>query len=161
MTNSQAKKRINLLVKIPQGDGEVKKEKLFEDFIVNVRKVAVHRMISFEILTYNKNIYFIINVNQGLKSLIEGQMYASFPDCEIILMKDYAFLKDDGSQFVAGTEMSLKRADLYPIKTYGEFEKDSLSAVFSVLARAEKDEQAWVQLVITPLEDSWWFHLKS
>jgi hypothetical protein len=155
----QSKKYITLLIRIPQGDNQLKKEKLFEEFLVTLHKTLKNRKISMELISYRQHIYFYFYVPHDLLDLVEGQLYARYPDCEIEHVPDYVDERILEKSHIVGTEMRFSRSDIYPIKTYPEFEGDSLSSVFSVLSKAEKQDQAWIQVVMSPLQDTWSFNL--
>ena len=69
------------------------------------------------------------------KSLLEGQIYAQYPFAEIEEVKDYVSPEIIKKSF-AGAEIVLQRSDIIPIKTYHEFESDSLAGVFAVMTKA-------------------------
>jgi hypothetical protein len=155
----KSKKYVMLLIRVPQGDNQLKKEKLFEEFLVTLHKTLKNRKISMELIAYQQHIYFYFYVPDDLLDLVEGQLYARYPDCEIEHVPDYVDERVLERLYIVGTEMRFTRSDIYPIKTYPEFEGDSLSAVFSVFSKAEKQDQAWIQVVMGPLQDTWSFNL--
>ena len=62
-----------------------------------------------------------------------------------------------------GVEMIPTRNDVYPLKTYPFFEdkvsmefKDPLSAMLESLSRIGPGEQAWYQIVMTPIAQTKW-----
>ncbi len=73
------------------------------------------------------------------------------------------FLKIDEFKYAVGADLVLNDADIYPIKRYPQFEDkmakvavDPLAAITSSLAKFnDPDEQAWIQIVVRPLEDKW------
>jgi hypothetical protein len=75
--------------------------------------------------------------------------------------KDSVVIKD--FQNAVGVELGLGEPDVFPIKRYPQFEDkkskvalDPLAAITSTLAKFNHpDEQAWIQLVVRPLEDRW------
>ncbi len=149
---------IALLIRVPQGDANLKKEKKFEELLTSLQKSLKHEQVSLEIVAYRQHIYFYIYIPAAIVELVEGQVYSIYPDCEIVRTNDYVY---DGllqNLALAGTELRLKRSDIYSFKTYPEFEGDSISTLFSVLTKGEKQDQAWVQFVIAPIEDTWWFN---
>jgi len=152
-----------LLIRIPQGFIEkgfplFKTEKLFEELLVTSYKTLKHQKISLEFISYHQNIYFYLHIPTGSLELVEGQLYSVFPECEILHVHDYADERLLQSLKIVGTELKLARSDIYPLKNYLAFEGDSLASVFSVLTRGDKQDQGWVQIVISPLPDSWTFN---
>lgn len=155
-----ATQNIALLVRIPQGDAQVKKEKKFEELLITLKKTMKGEQLSLEIVSYRQHIYFYVYIPSKILELIEGQIYSIYPDCEIIRTNDYVY---DGllqNLSLVGTELYQNRSDIYPFKTFNAFEGDCLSSLFSVLTKGEKQDQAWIQLVIAPLKDTGWFNFR-
>ncbi len=147
-----------LLIRIPQGDSQLKKEKIFEELLIVLYKTLKHQKISLELISFHQNIYFYLSIPTTSLELVEGQLYAVYPDCEIVHVHDYADERILQGLRIVGTELKLARSDIYPLKNYTSFEGDSLSSVFSVLTRGDKQDQAWIQIVINPLPDTWNFN---
>lgn len=146
------KNKVLLLVRIPQ---EIEKRVLaFEQLLVNVHEILHHHVFNFEMTSYNQHIYFFVCIERKLKELIEGQIYAQYPFCEIEEVNDYARPEILQKGF-AGTELQLLRSDIIPIKTFKEFEGDSIAGIFSVMTKAEESEQIWVQVFVNPIADNW------
>jgi hypothetical protein len=148
-----------LQVTVEQGTPDnPKKESRFLQFLDNLHNTAKGKQLSFEMFGYNQYTYLFIGCDADITKLVEGLIYAAFPDCEIKPIKDYTrFFKSD-KQVIMGTGAELTRSDIYPLKTYEEFEVDSLSGVFSVISKMEREEQAWVQILISPKDDNWSYH---
>ncbi|MEK7524491.1 MAG: DUF87 domain-containing protein [Patescibacteria group bacterium] len=146
------KNKVLLLIRIPQ---EIEKRVLaFEQLLVNIHEILHHHTFTFEMTSYNQHIYFFTCIERNLKELIEGQIYAQYPFCEIEEVTDY--VKPDAlDRGFAGTELQLLRSDIIPIKTFKEFESDSLAGIFSVMTKAEEDEQIWIQTFVQPIADDW------
>lgn len=151
------KTKVLLLIRIPQ---EIEKRVLsFEQLLVNIHEILHHHALTFEVTSYNQHIYFFVCIEKGLKELIEGQIYAQYPFCEIEEVSDYA-KPDVLDRGFAGTELQLLRSDIIPIKTFKEFEGDSLAGIFSVMTKAQEDEQVWVQVFVEPVADDWKLNFK-
>lgn len=146
------KDKVLVLIRIPQ---EIEKRVLsFEQLLVNIHEILHHHTFTFEMTSYNQHIYFFCCIERKLKELIEGQIYAQYPFAEIEEVTDYvkpAVLE----RGFAGTELQLLRSDIIPIKTFKEFESDSLAGIFSVMTKAEEDEQIWIQVFVQPIADDW------
>lgn len=114
--------------------------------------------ISFEIANTQKNIKFFAWFPSKLKNLIEGQIYAQYPDIEIAEIKDYA---KEGEGYYA--ELGFSDPDIYPIKRYPQFEDkltrvatDPIAGVTATLAKLHHEEdQAAIQIIIRPLQEKW------
>lgn len=146
------KDKVLLLVRIPQ---EIEKRVLsFEQLLVNIHEILHHHTFTFEMTSYNQHIYFFTCIERRLKELIEGQIYAQYPFSEIEEVNDYVKPSVLQAGF-AGTELQLLRSDIIPIKTFKEFESDSLAGIFSVMTKAEEEEQIWIQVFVEPIADDW------
>lgn len=154
------KKHITIMIRVPQGDNVLKKEKVFEEFLIALRKALKTRKLSLEIICYRQHIYFYFHIPSDLIELVEGQIYAVWPECEILQVPDYADERVLTQLHIVGTDIKLTRSDIYPIKMYPAFEGDAMATVFSVLTKGEKQDQAWIQMIITPLPDDWILNFK-
>lgn len=116
--------------------------------------------ISFEVAKVGRDIKFLVCFPEELRNLVEGQFYAQYPTAEITEVDDYV---DGEDEYVFGTTLEMTNSEFYPIKRFSQFEDkkskyavDPLSAITSTLSKFSTDEeQAWVQIVISPLEDRW------
>lgn len=142
------------------------------------------QQLSFEIANVDQKIRFHAWMPKKYKNLVEGQLYAQYPDIEIKEVPDYtlqgfqgheknkiekqqeglvAYDGREGLKTAMCAELELGSPYIYPIKRYSQFEDkltrvavDPLSAITAALARLNAtDEQAWVQLVIRPINDKW------
>lgn len=146
------KHKVLLLIRIPQ---EIEKRVLsFEQLLVNIHEILHHHVFTFEMTSYNQHIYFFVCIERKLKELIEGQIYAQYPFSEIEEVSDYV-KPDVLERGLAGTELQLLRSDIIPLKSFKEFESDSLAGIFSIMTKAEEDEQIWVQVFVKPVADDW------
>ncbi|MCL5407475.1 MAG: type IV secretion system DNA-binding domain-containing protein, partial [Patescibacteria group bacterium] len=127
--------------------GIFKKDSQFQDYF------------SFEIASREKYIQFYAYVPVHLKDFVEGQIYSQYPTAEIAQVDDYVLEEreniEKGDLKMAGTEMKLTHPDVYPIKTFLNFEVDPLSAITGVLSKVEKTEEIWIQILAKPISDSW------
>jgi len=115
--------------------------------------------VSFEIAARDKYIYFYVCTPTHLKDFVQGQIYAQYPTAEIAEVDDYtqeeiAAIRN-GHMKICGTELTLTNEDVYPIKSFLNFEVDPLAAITSVIAKIERDEQIWIQLLVKPVSDDW------
>lgn len=80
-----------------------------------------------------------------------------------IKKKSQKFKDVDFYQNIYGTELSFSDPDIYPIKRYVQFEDkitrsavDPIAGITATLAKLnDVDEQAWIQVVVRPLDDKW------
>ncbi|MBI2463982.1 type IV secretion system DNA-binding domain-containing protein [Candidatus Peregrinibacteria bacterium] len=123
--------------------------------LVNLHETLHGEKIGFEIISHNQHVYFYIRIPNHLRELIEGQIYALYPDAEIIETKDYIKNETLQTRSLAAAYLSLKRSDIYPLKTFKDFDGDSLAGVLAILTKATDDEQIWIQMIVSPREDNW------
>ncbi len=118
--------------------------------------------VSFEIASIGRSIRFYVAFPEALRNLVEGQIYAQYPDVEIEDVEDYSN-KPKFFDNALGTELVFTSSHIYPIKRYSEFEDkltrvaiDPMAGVTSSLVKFDNvEDQAWIQVVVTPLKDSW------
>ncbi|MCA9374524.1 DUF87 domain-containing protein [Candidatus Peregrinibacteria bacterium] len=166
-------------------------------------KGVTQEKMSFEIASTDRSIRFYAHFPTRLRNLIEGQIYAQYPNVEITEIADYArpkpvevsernvaqngagegrevqalvtlenqiqekqqkqFMAVDELKNAIGADLAFSSPDIFPIKRYPQFEDktakvqlDPLSAITSTLAKFnDPDEQAWIQVVVRPLDDKW------
>ncbi|MFA5936166.1 MAG: hypothetical protein WC787_04940 [Patescibacteria group bacterium] len=121
--------------------------------------------ISVEMISIEGQVQFIVRTTRNLRDLIEASIYAQYPDAEIVEVEDYVKKVPhhfpDKEWDIFGTEMIPAKhgLDLYPLRTYPEFEdkvsgefKDPLAVLLENLSRLGPGEQAWYQIVLTPID---------
>lgn len=117
--------------------------------------------ISFEIVSVGKQIQFYIYTPMHLKSFVEGQVYAQYPDAQIKeLGEDYIDTAINQGDYVDIRELSLTDNEVLPIKTFVSFEVDPLAGITATLSKLDDErENLWIQILAKPVDDSW--HKKS
>jgi len=121
--------------------------------------------ITCEIISIEGHIQFLIRTTKGLRDLAEAAIYSQYPDASITEVEDYARKVPshypDEEWDLWGTEMIPAKhgMDIYPIRTYPFFEdkvsgefKDPISALLESFSRLGPGEQAWYQIVLTPID---------
>lgn len=125
---------------------------------------AVWFWFSLEIASIDGQVHFYIRTPSRVKSLIETQMYAQYPQAQVKEVEDYTLAVDkissDSTWSLWGCEFKLLKPDAYPIKTYvdfgldkdpkEEYKIDPISPVVELFGSIGKGEQMWMQIVITP-----------
>ncbi|OGN00552.1 MAG: hypothetical protein A2651_01545 [Candidatus Yanofskybacteria bacterium RIFCSPHIGHO2_01_FULL_42_12] len=125
---------------------------------------------SFELAGTSGEIHFYVRTQKQYRNLVESQIYAQYPDAELIEVEDYLvrlprFLPNDEYDLWGG-ELILSREDAYPIRTYPEFEEkgtgpdivkriDPVASLAETLGTLEYKEYISVQLLIRPAGDGW------
>jgi len=131
------------LIKIPANNQ--KTAKAFWQLLNNLHDTLGKEKVSFEILVKAQHIFFCFTSAEQDVSLISGQIYLIFPDCEIIEIPDP--LAQAPEKYLGGN-IVLKKLDLFPIKDFKNFEGDSLAGLLSVLSKASLDEVVLIQYVV-------------
>jgi hypothetical protein len=122
---------------------------------------------SFEIVSDGGYLQFYIYTNSQFRDLVEATIYAQYPDAIITEVEDYTaewkklrFPNDKYEMW--STEMKFTKDNAYPIRTYPMFEhtlsqelKDPMAGLLEILSRIRPGEKIWLQLVITPIDQSW------
>ncbi len=132
---------------------------------------------SFELVSLGGEVHFYIHCRRIFKNTIETNLYAQYPEVEIVEAEDYAtkFVYDENVECfvtdyalttnVAGAEgvdplnPEISRSNAYPPKSYVDFELDQeeqenrpdpYATVMEILSQYNKHEQVWIQMVIRP-----------
>lgn len=148
----------HLHIIVPQGkEGNVKLESKFHELLVNMRNTFTGKRIALEFLGVNQYTHFFITLEENLLETVEGLLYSTFPDAELQDQPDYTSWYNGSEHALAGAELSLQRSDTYPVKTYDLFEEDSASRLFSVISKIKIGDQAWVQIIAEPRDDTGFF----
>ena len=133
---------------------------------------AVWFWFSLEIASIEGQVHFYIRTPTRIRGLIETQMYAQYPQAQIKEVEDYTLAVDEITTKSAwngwGCEFQLDKHEAYPLKTYvnygldkdpkEEFKVDPISPVIELFGSLQKDEQMWMQIIITPSKKVWHTH---
>ncbi len=124
---------------------------------------------SLELVSLGGKISFLIRTPKKMQHLVEASFYSKFPQIEISevddYMKNFEFDPENPQGLeLWGTEVKLTEPDVFPIRTYKDFEHptaeekiiDPLSALFESLAKMGPNEFFGVQILIQPLADDEW-----
>lgn len=119
--------------------------------------------LSFELISIDGHIQYLIRSTTKMRDLVEAAVYSQYPDAEITEVEDYThhvpshFPNETHDAFAF--ELTNVKDDAYPLKTFIDFEdklsgefKDPLAALLESLSRMLPGEQAWYQIVVTPIE---------
>jgi hypothetical protein len=133
---------------------------------------AVWFWFSLEIASIDGQVHFYIRTPTRVRGLIETQMYAQYPQAQIRAVEDYTLAIDEitpeSSWNGWGCEFKLEKPEAYPIKTYVDFgldkdpkeevKVDPISPVIELFGSLQKDEQMWMQIVVTPSKKMYHTH---
>ena len=109
---------------------------------------------SLEIAAGNYGIHFIITIDRRYKGFIENQFYGQYPEAQISEIGDYSKQFDSNSSY-AFKELGLVKDSYLPIKTFESFEVDPLAAITSAISSLNARSEAFIQIVVRPVSDSW------
>lgn len=168
-------KRVSLSISIPKNSTQTPRgiEALFTQLLSTHANVNYEEKyfkgkiesdpISFEIVSVDGYIQFIIYCAASARDVIESSIFSQYPDAEIMEVPDYAqnfpdkFPSEEWDMW--GTELDLKPKDYYPIKTYTDFIdedaeedrfKDPLAAILEIMSKLRKGENLCIQLLVRP-----------
>jgi hypothetical protein len=127
--------------------------------------VKIRLNYSFEIVGQDGDTRFYIYCPKSWRNVVEGQIYAQYPEVMIVEAEDYTrsfpdrFPNDEYDMW--GLEMQFMKPDCYPILTYAEFKSlsdakleevkvDPLSAISESFATLKPGEQLWYQILARP-----------
>jgi len=121
---------------------------------------------SFEIVSIEGHIQYVIRTPIHYRELVESAVYAQYPDAEIVEVEDYTQAMDikfpSDEYNLWGADLDLYAPDYLPIRTYPEFEhpmsreiKDPLAAVLEVMSALGPGEHLWFQILAAPADLGW------
>jgi len=175
---NQAVKYVLLAIDVPRENEQTPKavEQIFSQlsgaftWIDKIEKYWIGKtqpVFSFELVSVDGYVQFLVQTPAKFRDLIEAAVYAQYPDAEIVEVEDYADkvpLKYPDEEWDCwGTEFTLKKPAAFPIRTHLQFEhnlseeyfKDPLGPMLEVFSSLRKGEQLWLQYIIVPCDDSW------
>lgn len=139
------------------------------DFIEKYQDGEVTLWFSLEVISLDGLIHFFIRTPSKHKKVIVGNLYANYPMVEIEETPDYMerFPRrlDDlhaGGYDIWATELVLSRDDVYPIRTYAQYENiedsmalDPIAGMLEVFSRAGAKENVLLQILVRPATPDW------
>ncbi len=124
---------------------------------------------SFEIVSIEGYIQFVVRVLEQYRDVMEAALYAQYPEAEITEIEDYTKgipeHYPDKTYNMWGAEFKLVAPDAYPLRVYRDFEhmvdkdapvKDPMGTFLESFSRIGPGEQMWYQMVIEPTPDKEW-----
>jgi hypothetical protein len=134
----------------------------FEEFL----KGVFTDVFSFELAGLGGEVHFYIRTQTKYKNLIEAQIYAQYPDAQVVEVEDYTqnFPKvvPNKNWDLWGSDMELSQPDPFPIRTYDKFEEsitgtmiDPIAAFVELMGTLPPGQNLWFQIVTQPLSEKW------
>lgn len=128
----------------------------------------VQKWFSFETISIEGYIQFLIHTEVEFRDLVEAAVYAQYFEAEITEVEDYVTSIPDiypNEEYnIQGINFSLAEKEIFPIRTYPNFEynltkdvvfADPMAAILENFTRIGAGEHLWLQLVIIPSGNSW------
>jgi hypothetical protein len=133
-------------------------------------KGEIPRWFSFEMVSFGGETHFYVRVFESLRNLVEAAFFSYYPDLDIIEVPDYISRFPDSVRGMYekgldmwGTEVKLDKDEMYPVKTYADFENeaeeknfDPISSFLEVLAKLKRDEFLGIQILSNPTSSEDW-----
>lgn len=150
-------------VALPQSDEEEGKQKnlkelisKMEQFYAGMLSVSSEKAgpdyFTIELANANNSEEFIfyISVPDSKKELFEKQILSIFPEAKVLEKKDdYNIFNEQGSS--VGSYAKQEKNNIYPLKTYEQFDYDPLNAILNSFSKVDRDgEGAGIQIVFKP-----------
>ncbi len=126
------------------------------------------KSFSFEIISIEGYIQFLIRTEAEFRDLVEAAVYAQYTEAEITEVEDYVdnipdhYPHPDYDMFAV--EFALHEPDAFPIRTYPSFEynlskdavfSDPMAAILENFSRVGHGENVWMQIIIEPTGNAW------
>jgi len=115
---------------------------------------------SLELVSVNGYIHFYIWTLKKFKGMIEQNLYAQYPNIEVIEVEDYTKpVRYDPTKYeLFGAQFKKSKPDVYPIQTYVDYgldkapdeevRDDPMTPMLEYLGSMQKGEQIWIQILI-------------
>ncbi len=99
---------------------------------------------------HTKEIIFYISIPDVKKSLFEKQIQSIFPDVNLVEKKDdYNIFNESGDYVASSAELASN--NIFPIKTYEQFDYDPLNVLLNSFSKINKDDEgASIQIIVKP-----------
>lgn len=125
-----------------------------------------HDQFGIELVGEEGKIHFYFRFETKHRNMIEAQIYAQYPDAEIIEVEDYMrrfpLIIPNKKWDLWGADMEFTAHNIYPIKTYDKFEEsvtgemvDPMAAMCEVLGTLGPGQYIFLQYVLQPIPESW------
>ncbi len=106
----------------------------------------IEDVIAFEIIGSTGEVGFYVTAPNKIKDLVEKQIYAFYPMCDISVVEEPQLFSETGHVAYAG--LRLKKDEFNPIKVYKELPYDTLAGLTSPLSKIGEGEAGVIQILI-------------
>lgn len=130
-------------------------EKIFEGY--------VEAWYSLEVQCTPERVKYFMFIPEAQRQFFEGVVYGQYPEAQIKEAPDYALRFDPlrvREEFdVYGTDMIFAKSDVYPIRTYTQYDDplapnntflDPLQALIEAYSNIKPGEEFWYQVIVWP-----------
>lgn len=122
---------------------------------------------SLELVSIEGQVHMYVRTQVGFRNLVEAHFYAQYPNVEIVEAEDYTHLvpktAPNKDWDLWGVDFKLFKPDLYPIKSYKNFEEtitgkmiDPLAGLIETMGKLGPGQHLWLQYIITPIKENWY-----
>jgi hypothetical protein len=114
------------------------------------------RHFSFEIVGLQGRVYFYTAVPVNMVEVIKQAISSAYSAARLEEVDDYNIFSSVGR--ISGTiggELSLKESYAYPIATFQDLKRDSMSSLLNSLASLGKEDGVGIQILMRPANPSW------
>jgi len=108
---------------------------------------------TFELVAHDDMISFYVTVPAHLRSFLEEQIQAQYPNAQIDEVTDYNIFSPQG--VILGSYLKLRRENYFPIKTYTKQESDSMNSITNALSKVDKEDGVVLQFVVRSARKEW------
>lgn len=125
--------------------------------ITSLFSKATSTHYSFNIVSINQNIYFIVGSTENAFEHVYNQLLASYTKADITEVNINTIIPQEKIMVSHYAELNLAANNYLPLKNIeGTNEVDPISAILSSMSRSP-DPQAlfWFQMIVTPADSSW------
>ncbi len=116
-------------------------------------KASPYFVFEIAVPRIGEEVHFYAACPKNLKETFQKLILGFWPKAEVKESQDYNPFNPEGFSF--GTFAHLKNSSVFPLKTYEQLATEPLSAITSVFAKLEKEEEgAAIQLIVKPTKIS-------
>ena len=156
--------RVNLMIAVPRPKDEQQTpdikaiiapmETIFSN-LAGIADAVGNRHLTFEIATEQELITFYATVPVSLVDFLEKQITSQYPDAIVERAPYPNFFPSDAK--IASAQLTLKKPDYFPIRTYANLQIDGLSALTNAMSKlADQGAGAGIQIMFRPIESKKW-----
>ncbi len=156
--------RVNLMIAVPRPKEEgqtpdikaviAPMETIFSN-LAGIADAVGNRHLTFEIATEQELITFYATVPVSLVDFLEKQITSQYPDAVVERASYPNFFPSDAK--IASAQLTLKKPNYFPIRTYANLQIDGLSALTNAMSKlADQGAGAGIQIMFRPIDGKRW-----